>query len=160
MNICSLLCIVVIKYRNMARYRNNRIIHEPPMFREFKPRGLKRDDLPRVEMSIDEFEAIRLADFQNQSHEDASKTMDISRPTFSRLIEAARHKMADFIINGKYLEIKGGAIHFRNNLFRCKSCEQTFSVAIQNIINKCPHCESSHIINMAGSLGHGKCCTV
>jgi len=39
MNICSLLCIVVIKYRNMARYRNNRIIHEPPMFREFKPRN-------------------------------------------------------------------------------------------------------------------------
>ncbi|MBN2668849.1 MAG: DUF134 domain-containing protein [Bacteroidales bacterium] len=144
----------------MARSKNNRIVHEPPMFTDFKPRGFKKNDLPQIELSIDEFEAVRLADFKSQSHEEAAQMMNISRPTFSRLIETARHKIADFIINGKYLEIKGGAIHFKNNLFRCQSCEQTFSVEIEKIISRCPHCESNSIVNIAGSMGHGKCCTV
>jgi len=57
-------------------------------------------------LNLDEFEAIRLADFEGLYHEEAAQLMNISRATFGRIIDNARSKIADFIINGKALQIE------------------------------------------------------
>jgi len=57
-------------------------------------------------MSLDELETIRLADYEGLYHENAAKQMGISRPTFGRILDGARRKVADAIINGKALQIK------------------------------------------------------
>jgi len=142
----------------MPRPQDNRIVLEPPLFSEFKPLGIKGQDLEQIQLALDEFEAFRLADHIGLSHAEAADEMGISRPTFSRLIEKARKNIADFIIQGKLLTIEGGSVHFRNNIIRCQSCGHMFKINISNSISECPACHSKQLINLAGGFGHGKCC--
>ena len=143
----------------MPRPKNNRIVHHPPLFNEFKPIGLKSQSLEQVFLSLDEYEALRLADNAGLSHEEAAEEMEISRSTFSRLIEKARKKMADFIIQGKLLTIEGGNVHFRNNIIRCEDCGYMFKTNINENFSECPSCHSTRLLNLAGGFGHGKCCS-
>ncbi len=142
----------------MPRPQNNRIVSEPPIFTDFKPVGIKGKNLQQVLLSLDEFEAFRLADYLNLSHAEAADEMEISRSTFTRLIEKARKKIAYFIISGKLLKIDGGNIHFRRNIIECKDCGHKFKISFKEIIKKCPSCDSENILNLAGGFGHGKCC--
>ena len=142
----------------MPRPQDNRIVHEPPLFSEFKPLGVRGRNLEQILLTLDEFEAFRLADFAGLSHAEAADEMEISRSTFTRLIEKARKKIADFIIQGKLLTIEGGSIHFRNNIIHCQNCGHMFKTSIDNAITECPACHSNNLLNLAGGFGHGKCC--
>ena len=92
----------------MSRPRKDRIVAQPPLFRSFKPAGKQRRKLAQVILSLDEYEAIRLADYEGLEHIKASAEMEISRSTFTRLVEKARHKITQFLIEGKELSITGG----------------------------------------------------
>jgi len=142
----------------MSRPRKNRSIFEPPLFSDFKPVGVFSRYLKGITLRLDEFEAFRLADFIGMTHEEAAAEMDISRPTFTRLIETARKKVAEMIIEGKRLTIGGGEIHFRNNLIRCSDCGHIFRININQNVAECPVCHSTRLINLAGGFGHGRCC--
>ena len=74
----------------------------------FKPRGIPLSDLQEVGLTLDEFEAIRLADLDGLKQVDAAKRLKISRPTFSRIVASARNKIADGLVNIKALRIEGG----------------------------------------------------
>ncbi len=67
-------------------------------------------ELEEVVMSLDEFEAMRLADLDGLYQEQAAEKMKVSRPTFSRIIDAAHQKLADAIVHGKALRIEGGPV--------------------------------------------------
>ena len=142
----------------MPRPKSNRIVHEPPLFTEFKPVGVPGTELEQVLLSLDEYEAVRLADYVGMSHEEAADEMEISRSTFSRLIEQARKKMASFLFQGKLLTIIGGNVHFRFNIIRCKDCGHMFKINIDSPMTECPECHSTNLLNHAGGFGHGKCC--
>ena len=142
----------------MPRPRNNRIVHEPPVFTEFKPVGIARRDLREVLLTLDEFEAMRLADFIGLSHEEGADEMGISRSTFSRLIEKSRKKIAEFIFLGRLMRIDGGNIHFRKNIIQCFNCGHMLKLNIDSPITECPECHSEKLINLAGGFGHGECC--
>ncbi|TCK62187.1 DUF134 domain-containing protein [Seleniivibrio woodruffii] len=98
----------------MPRPSKPRVIGAQPEISSFKPRGISAKKLKAVNLTLDEFEAIRLADYQGLSHEDAAVLMNISRPTFSRLVEKARIKVASFIIEGSELNISGGNVTFQD----------------------------------------------
>jgi predicted DNA-binding protein (UPF0251 family) len=142
----------------MPRPKNNRIVHEPPMFTEFKPTGVPATALDQVVLNLDEHEAVRLADYIGMSHEEAAGEMGISRSTFSRLIEQARKKIASFIFQGKMLTINGGNVHFRFNIIRCNDCGHMFKINIEFPMTECPECHSKNLLSHAGGFGHGKCC--
>jgi len=72
----------------------------------FKPCGVRGDTLESVVMYEDEMEAIRLSDFESLYQQECADKMRISRPTFSRLIESARKKIADALLNHKILEVQ------------------------------------------------------
>lgn len=72
----------------------------------FKPCGIKRTALEKVELLEDEMEAIRLADFEGLYQQECADKMEISRTTFSRLIVSARKKISDALLNTKALKIK------------------------------------------------------
>ena len=59
-------------------------------------------------MSLDEFEAVNLADYQGLYHEEAAQRMGISRPTFGRILGSARKKIANALVEGKALQIEAG----------------------------------------------------
>jgi predicted DNA-binding protein (UPF0251 family) len=142
----------------MSRPKKDRTVHNPPLFKEFKPVGIVGKLLDQTLLSLDEYEAFRLADYCGLSHIEAAEEMDISRSTFTRLIEKARNKIADFIIQGKLLTIEGGNIHFRNNIIRCMNCGSMFNINIKTSFTECPECKSKNLLNLAGGFGHGKCC--
>jgi len=64
--------------------------------------------LEGVYLSIDEFEAVRLACLEEMKQEDAAELMKVSRPTFSRIITSAHKKIADALVNIKAIHIEGG----------------------------------------------------
>ncbi|MFP4527169.1 MAG: DUF134 domain-containing protein [Candidatus Kapaibacterium sp.] len=142
----------------MGRREKDRIVYNPPVFTEFKPVGAAGRYLDRVTMTLDEYEALRLADHKGLPHSEAADEMEISRPTFTRLVEKARAKAADLIINGKILEIDGGNIHFRNNILKCLNCGHMFTISFNHSLHKCPECNSENLLNLAGGFGHGRCC--
>jgi uncharacterized protein len=76
----------------------------------FKPRGIPVSELEEVVLCLDEYEAIRLADYEQLYQEEAATRMNISRQTFGRIIETAHKKIADVLMNGKALKIEGGEV--------------------------------------------------
>jgi len=63
-----------------------------------------------VNLTLDELEAIRLADLEGLYQEDSAKKMDISRQTFGNIIKKAHKKIADVLLNAKALKIEGGKV--------------------------------------------------
>ncbi len=76
----------------------------------FKPRGIPVDSLEEVRLTLDELEAVRLADLEGLYQEDAARKMDISRQTFGNIVNSAHKKIADVLLNAKALKIEGGVI--------------------------------------------------
>ena len=93
----------------MTRPKKCRCIDFTPGAVYFKPRGIPLVDLVEVSLAPDEVEALRLADYEGLYHEEAAKRMDISRATFGRILEGARHKVAGAILNGNALKIENMA---------------------------------------------------
>jgi predicted DNA-binding protein (UPF0251 family) len=85
----------------------------------FKPAGIPRTELDEVVMTLDEFEALRLADLEQFYQERAAEQMSVSRPTFSRILESAHLKVADALVHGKALRIEGGPIQVQTGPRRC-----------------------------------------
>jgi uncharacterized protein len=78
----------------------------------FKPAGIPLVDLATVTLAVDELEALRLADLETLYQEDAAARMKVSRSTFARVLESARRKIADSLVNGRAIVIEGGPVHF------------------------------------------------
>lgn len=90
-----------------------RIVSKEPKISQFSPRGRAgRPD--EVELKIDQFEALRLADFEGLNQKEAAKTMHISQQTFSRILSKARKTVAEGIIQGKIIRVQGGKYVIRN----------------------------------------------
>jgi predicted DNA-binding protein (UPF0251 family) len=92
----------------MVRPVKQRMVRQKPKSDYFKPRGIPLRELEENRLTIDETEAIRLADLNGMSHEQAGEKMGVSRQTFGRIVAIARNKIADAIINGKAINIEGG----------------------------------------------------
>lgn len=107
----------------MARpSRCRRICKEPP-YSSFGPmEGAKGG---QVCLTIDEYEVLRLVDYEKKTHEQCAKLMDISRTTVTEIYESARFKLADCLVGGKVLGIGGGNYRLcQGEAFRCcgKKC--------------------------------------
>jgi predicted DNA-binding protein (UPF0251 family) len=76
----------------------------------FKPAGVPIRLLEEVVLALDELEALRLADLDGLYQEQAAERMKISRPTFARIVEQARRKVAEALVHGKALRLEGGAV--------------------------------------------------
>jgi predicted DNA-binding protein (UPF0251 family) len=74
----------------------------------FKPAGIPLRLLDEVILSVEEAEAIRLKDLEGLEQEQGAEKMNISRPTFQRVLASARQKIADALLNGKAIRIEGG----------------------------------------------------
>jgi uncharacterized protein len=90
----------------MPRPKKCRCVNCTPNTSYFKPKGIPVYQLEEISLSLDELEAIRLADYEGYYHEDAATSMKVSRATFGRILNKARNKVAEAIVNGKALRIE------------------------------------------------------
>ncbi len=82
-----------------------------PMASIFKPAGIPARYLDEVRLTLDEYEALRLADLEGLYQENAALRMEVSRPTFGRILEVAHRKVAEALVKGKALRIEGGPVY-------------------------------------------------
>ena len=90
----------------MPRRKAHRNICGRPSITYYKPAGIPLRDIDEIELTLDEYESIRLADYKGLYQEDAAKQMNVSRQTFGRIINSAHQKIADALVNGKAIAIK------------------------------------------------------
>jgi len=112
----------------MVRPKKDRLVAFNPKINYFKPRGIPVLDLDEVCLTVDEREAIRLADLLGLSHAEAGERMGVSRATFGRIIQRARKVLADAIINGKAVRVEGGNYQLVETMrtFVCHRCNHTW----------------------------------
>ena len=152
----------------MARPRNCRRVGALPGSEYCKPRGIPLSLLEEITLSVDEFEAIRLADLENLYQEQAAAKMKVSRPTFGRIIESAHKKVAEALVKGKALKIEGGDFEVAAiRKFRCNGCQHTWELPYgTGRPENCPSCKSGNIqraeadrgLNRGCRLGQGRAC--
>lgn len=94
----------------MPRPRQCRRVAQLPQVTYYKPRGVPLAMLQQVALTVDELEAIRLADLEGLYQEQAALKMNVSRQTFGRILDSAHAKVADALTHGKALSIEGGPV--------------------------------------------------
>src|SRR4030043_1631570 len=94
--------------RPRGRPKKYRIVRHDPRISQFSPRG-KPGRPDETNLTMDEYEAIRLMDFMAYSQKEAAKLMQVSQQTVSRILKRARKVIADTIVNGKIIRIQGGS---------------------------------------------------
>ncbi len=90
------------------RPKKTRWIKCTPKERCFRPLCKSANKLEGVVLSLDEFEAVRLYDFEGFQQKEAARKMRISRPTFSRIISSAHNKIGVALVDIRAIRIEGG----------------------------------------------------
>jgi len=83
-----------------------------PAFTSFGPAAIGPIDPEEMILTVEEFEAVRLKDLEGLDQTECARMMEISQPTFHRLVISARRKIADALTNGKTIKIEGGNYRF------------------------------------------------
>ena len=131
----------------MVRPQKDRIVSFNPEISYFKPRGIPMVNLEEVQLTVDEREAVRLADLRGMSHEEAGRYMGVSRATFGRIVQKARKVIADALINGKAINIGGGKYKIAGDkrIFICGGCGHKWEEPPKTGRPKfCPECHSEN----------------
>ncbi len=120
-----------------------------PSVTHFKPAGIPLHSLEEVNLTVEEVEAIRLKDLEGLEQEDCAQRMQVSRPTFHRVLESARKKLADALLNGKAIRIEGGNFELAMRRFRCGNDGYEWDVPFDEMVvghpSACPACHSTEI---------------
>ncbi len=123
-------------------------------------------DVPKNTLFLEELEAIRLKDLEGLEQEECAKRMNVSRPTFQRILIAAREKTADSLINGKAIHIVGGNYTLNICPVRCLDCGKSWMESYENLDTistgsyVCPDCGSAKVLceqNCRGNFGRKNC---
>ncbi len=129
----------------MPRRRRLRKVVAPPGFRGYKPYGMKSSSKESVELLYEEYEAIKLTDYDLMNHQEASEIMGVSRPTFARIYESARRKMAKALVETREIKTAFGNAWMDKNWYECNSCHARFTIPRTLSEHKCPLCASKEI---------------
>lgn len=120
----------------------------------FKPAAVPLRELEEVVLAVEELEAIRLKDKEGLEQEDCAARMGVSRPTFVRILNSARDKVADALVNGKAIRVEGGYYHLADPKVRCRRCGHEWEPE-QGGTKACPRCGSEELAGQ--SPGRGRC---
>ena len=133
----------------MPRPQKPRRVGFIPDATHFKPAGVPLRVMEEVCISIEEAEAVRLKDLDGLEQEEGASKMNISRPTFQRVLVSARQKMADALLNGKAIRIDGGNFEMAVRRFRCVNGHEwnvPFEVMVNTPPQLCPTCNTPSIM--------------
>lgn len=134
----------------MARPKRIRKIDSPPGFKGYSPIGDSKNKQPVV-INLEEYEAIRLSDYELLGHVEAAKRMGVSRPTYTRIYESARRKVAQAFNLIKPIIFEGGKVYFDSEWYTCKDCGCWFNHPKKEMeVFTCALCGSAKIEQYEG----------
>lgn len=151
MNICSLFLYQTLAHYNMSpRIKRLRKMLNPPAVKGFKPYGpgIDSKNSETVNLLYEEYEALRLCDYDMYNHLEASAIMNVSRPTFTRIYASARQKIAKAFVDGCKIAVEGGKVYFDSDWHICNNCNCYFNNPEKDKeLTNCPLCKSENISN-------------
>jgi predicted DNA-binding protein (UPF0251 family) len=110
----------------MPRPRQFRQLERAPVTTRFIPQGELKKQPGTVTLGLDGFEALRLADLEGLSQQEAARRMKVSRATFGRIVEVARREVVRALAEGCVLEIGGGVFRYtRSGRLCCPRCRHS-----------------------------------
>lgn len=124
----------------MARIKKDRFIQMAPHFSGFNPQGVQKRNETEVFINFEEYEALNLCDYELMTQAEAAKMMNVSRPTFTRIYESVRRKIAKAFIEGSFIRFEGGNVAFAS-WYKCGNCKITFTVN-EDSSKVCPLCKN------------------
>ncbi len=130
------------------RSRTPRKIAGQPKIKGLKPFGGEagQKHMPVVNLLMEEYEALRLCDYDQFNHEEAAALMGVSRPTFTRIYADALKKIAQSFVQGRKIIIEGGHVYFDSEWYYCSSCECRFNhQGTHEQPAECPLCGAGEI---------------
>jgi predicted DNA-binding protein (UPF0251 family) len=127
----------------MARTKKDRLIQMAPHFCGFKPQGVQCKTSTEVFINFEEYEALNLCDYELLTQAEAAKLMNVSRPTYTRIYESVRRKIAKAFVEGSCIHFEGGNVSIAN-WYKCDHCKITFTIP-DNSDKFCPLCKSQVI---------------
>jgi predicted DNA-binding protein (UPF0251 family) len=135
----------------MPRKIKLRKVVAPPAFRGFKPYGTIQTDQAPVQLLYEEYEALKLADYEGLKHLEASRLMGISRPTFARIYDQARKKIAKALAESREIRTVYGNAVMDESWHLCLDCNARFTLPGKTTHNHCPVCRSEKITSVKNS---------
>jgi len=143
------MCIMLSCGAIMARPQCCRRIAAMPIAEAFGPVPASACAPDQVVITLDEFEAVRLADLEERYLDRAAERMGVSRPTFSRIIESAHRRIAEALVSGKSLRIEGGSVRVHpTGPSRCRQCGRESAGTYE-----CPHCRGDCSVKTTHKTG-------
>jgi len=125
-----------------------RKVLSPPLIKGFKPYGTEsgKQNFELVNLLYEEYEALRLCDYDMANHYKASVMMGVSRPTFTRIYASALQKIAKAFVEGRQIAIDGGKVYFDSDWYHCKKCKCYFNnPEKEKTVENCPLCGSQRV---------------
>lgn len=115
-------------------------------------------DLREEVLSVEELEAVRLKDLEGLEQEECAERMQVSRPTFQRVLVSAREKIARALVEGAAIRVEGGNYRVAKREFRCRACGHEFEVPFgtgqRGVEITCPRCGAGEV-HRTDQNGHG-----
>lgn len=130
------------------RPKNIRKVNNMPSVAGFRPVISNNSCEETIFLHFEEYETIRLCDYEMKTQQEASISMGVSRPTLSRIYTSARQKIAKAFVCGAAIMIEGGVSYTNSEWFRCGSCGFLFNninPALKIRKTVCPVCFSEDI---------------
>ncbi len=128
----------------MSPIIRKRQIFLPPKHKGFITKTKTSAD--KVTLKLDEYQVIKLLDYENMQQTEAAKEMNISRPTLTRIYERARKKVAIALVEGRELDFYGGDVYTRDNWYVCSDCSIYFNNYDHQATKKCPFCKKTNAV--------------
>jgi predicted DNA-binding protein (UPF0251 family) len=122
----------------MSRPEKCRKICYPPKMKGYKPFGMAACKTESVLLKFEEYESIRLVNYDMLPQDIAAAQMKVSRPTFTRIYNKALRQIAISFIEGRAIEIEGGNYEFEGEWYRCKKCFRLIQGTENHL--KCENC--------------------
>jgi uncharacterized protein len=128
----------------MPRPRKRRMVDRAPLYTGFRPVENRSDQNEEVRLFWEELEALRLKDLERLDQAQAAERMGVSRPTFQRILRAARSKVAQALIDGLALRVDGGTFELPPRQLHCRWCgqdwQEPYSEGPERALSACPAC--------------------
>ena len=126
-----------------------RKVLNPPAIKGMKPFGtpVNRDPKEGIILLLEEYEALRLCDYDGMNQLEASQMMGVSRPTFTRIYASALQKLAKVLVEGKEFRIEGGKVYFDSDWYQCQACFSNFNnPEKEKEVLTCPLCGHDNVV--------------
>ncbi|MDD4687761.1 MAG: DUF134 domain-containing protein [Candidatus Cloacimonetes bacterium] len=133
----------------MPRNKSLRTLQGFPTIKGFRPLWMRTNYRRAITLNLEEYETLRLIDYENLIQEQVAELMNVSRPTVTRIYDSARKKLGTALVEGRTFIIEGGDVQIARKYYLCEDCQHRMDLdGREDKPQICPACGSNRILSL------------